>query len=280
MLDGAHLEHYAYSTGRVEPLAMHAHDEYQLAFSFDATGKYFYRHAEWDVPVRSFTIIHPGELHTPNQRTKIEEPSSYWMMYLDPARVQSLCEELAARTASPPFFSPRPFFDDDLARAYVTLFDNRPAARLEQDVGLLEFTECLVTRHAQTPTNPVGTLSTRREVLRARDFLLDNLAENVSLADLAQVANLSQHHLNRTFRRELGVPPQTYQTQMRVARARLLLAAGESPSQTAAAVGFYDQSHLNRHFKRIVGVTAGGYAQQIPESARSSYTNQARFSRL
>ena len=99
-------------------------------------------------------------------------------------------------------------------------------------------------------------------MLHARDFLVNNFTRDISLADLAHVADLSEYHLNRTFRRGICAAVK-YQTQMRVARLRMLLAASESPAQAAAPVGFYDQSHLNRGFKRLVGVTAGLYTQEM-----------------
>jgi AraC-like DNA-binding protein len=48
--------------------------------------------------------------------------------------------------------------------------------------------------------------------------------------------------------------------QMRVFRAKQLLAAGVPIAQAAFDTGFTDQSHLNRHFKRLVGITPGQYA--------------------
>jgi AraC-like DNA-binding protein len=58
----------------------------------------------------------------------------------------------------------------------------------------------------------------------------------------------------------VGVPPHAYQIQLRIARARHLLALGMPPSAVAAEVGFHDQSHFIRHFKRVLHVTPGEFA--------------------
>ena len=57
------------------------------------------------------------------------------------------------------------------------------------------------------------------------------------------------------FRARFGFTPHAYLTQVRVARARELLAAGAPIARVAFAVGFADQSHLTNRFKQWVGVT-------------------------
>jgi len=83
----------------------------------------------------------------------------------------------------------------------------------------------------------------------------------VPLAELAAVAGLSRFELTRTFRAQVGLPPHAFQLDLRVARARELLAAGEPPAGVAAACGFYDQAHLTRVFRRAVGVPPARYAR-------------------
>jgi len=68
------------------------------------------------------------------------------------------------------------------------------------------------------------------------------------------------YHLARTFRAEIGMPPSTYQRQLRVRRAVQQLRDGVPAARVAADCGFADQAHLTRHFKRLVGVTPGVFA--------------------
>jgi AraC-like DNA-binding protein len=98
-------------------------------------------------------------------------------------------------------------------------------------------------------------------VQRARDYLDQHYAENVTLDDLAAAASLSPFHLLRVFRRTVGLPPHAYLTGVRVRQARRLLLADLPIADVAAQTGFADQSHLSRHFKRIVGVPPGRYRQ-------------------
>lgn len=106
-------------------------------------------------------------------------------------------------------------------------------------------------------------------VRRAIEFLRANLDASVSIDDLAGAANLNTFSLCRAFRREVGLPPHAYLTQLRVLRAKELLRTGTRPSDVAPLVGLYDQSQLNRHFRRLVGTTPGrwqrerGYSKEL-----------------
>ena len=56
--------------------------------------------------------------------------------------------------------------------------------------------------------------------------------------------------------------PGEYVLELRVERARRLLARGESPAAAASEVGFHDQSHLTRAFRRFMSTTPGRYRQR------------------
>jgi AraC-like DNA-binding protein len=74
---------------------------------------------------------------------------------------------------------------------------------------------------------------------------------------------MSAYHLSRVFRRRVGLPPHAYQTQVRIAHAKHLIAAGVPIPQAAQQVGFFDQSHLAYHFRRLLGYTPGAYLRGL-----------------
>jgi transcriptional regulator GlxA family with amidase domain len=114
-------------------------------------------------------------------------------------------------------------------------------------------------------------------VRRVREYLHDNCSDNVSLDELAAIANLSPFHLNRVFRMEIGLPPHAYQTQLRVMRSRALLARGMAIDSVAVEVGFFDQSHLTNRFNRYLGYTPRAYQASV---CRGEHSHSAERSAL
>jgi transcriptional regulator GlxA family with amidase domain len=117
--------------------------------------------------------------------------------------------------------------------------------------------------HLAPGPGPRRTRPEHAAVRRARMYLEERWAEPVALAELAAVAGLSRFELARTFRAQVGLPPHAFQLDLRVARARSLLATGEPPAAVAVECGFFDQAHLGRVFKRAVGVPPARYAAGV-----------------
>ncbi|HXG47501.1 MAG TPA: AraC family transcriptional regulator, partial [Methylomirabilota bacterium] len=96
----------------------------------------------------------------------------------------------------------------------------------------------------------------RQQLRRATEFIAENLAQNVSLGQIAAAAGLSAFHFARLFKKSTGMAPHQYVIRCRVERARQLMLANQSTmADIAHQVGFCDQSHLTTHFKRVFGVT-------------------------
>jgi AraC family transcriptional regulator len=117
--------------------------------------------------------------------------------------------------------------------------------------------------HLPTSAERLAQLLQRRAI----DYIHTHLAEEITLAQLAALTNLSPHHFARQFKQAIGLAPHQYLIHARVERAKELLAHTTYPGEVIAAmVGFVDQSHLARHFKRIVGVPPKAFRQQCQHS--------------
>jgi AraC-like DNA-binding protein len=79
----------------------------------------------------------------------------------------------------------------------------------------------------------------------------------------ADAAGIDQFRLIRAFRQHVGMSPYEWLTQLRIQRAKTLLAAGHTATDVAQQLGYFDQSQLHRHFRRIVGTTPGAYAREL-----------------
>lgn len=235
--------------------ARHMHEGYAIGVIDAGIEEFTYQGALHQAAANQIVIVHPGEVHTGHAGGP--DGWKYRMFYPAAALLQG---ELSR---SMPYF-PQPVVRDRalaeaLRRLHLAL--ESAESRLECDSQFLWTFAQLVARHAEQPPAPVRVGMENRAVQQALDYLNAHAADSVSLADLASVAQLKPLRLLRLFQRAVGLPPHCYLMQLRVERAKTLLASGLPIVQVALDSGFADQSHLNRQFKRRVGVTPGQYRQ-------------------
>jgi AraC family transcriptional regulator len=99
---------------------------------------------------------------------------------------------------------------------------------------------------------------------RVIEFMQEHLAEDVSLAELAELVRLSPYHFVRSFKQSFGQPPQRYWTGRRIERAKELLANPNTRITTIAFdVGFSGSSSFSSTFHRITGQTPSAYRRSL-----------------
>lgn len=133
----------------------------------------------------------------------------------------------------------------------------RPGDRLERQVALAELVDAVLLGDARDAEANQGV----RAVDRAVDYLEAMIEHQPSLDDIARAAGANRFVLVRHFRHKLGITPYAYLLQLRVGRARRLLARGVSAVEVAWRAGFADQAHMSRHFKRVFGLSPVHYAR-------------------
>ncbi|BEP52658.1 MULTISPECIES: AraC family transcriptional regulator [Variovorax] len=95
---------------------------------------------------------------------------------------------------------------------------------------------------------------------KAIDYIRDNYAEALSLAEVGAIAGMRENAFSRSFRRATGQTFTDFVNGLRVARAcRLLASTRQQVSSICYEVGFNNISNFNRHFRRIQGMTPGEF---------------------
>src|SRR4029077_14404580 len=106
---------------------------------------------------------------------------------------------------------------------------------------------------------------------RVLAYIDEHLAEDITVADLANVACLSIFHFTRAFAATMGVPPHRYVSQRRLESAKAMIATGSSLSEIAFNCQFSSQTSFARAFRRATGMTPGKYRRtlRLHKGARS-----------
>jgi AraC family transcriptional regulator len=114
--------------------------------------------------------------------------------------------------------------------------------------------------HVLRPTPAAEARIDDARLRRAVALVEERLAEDLSVADLARAAAMSEFHFSRAFRAATGLSPVQYVIAARMDRARVLLrTTRQSVAEIAWAVGYADQSRFGAHFKRAAGTTPAAF---------------------
>jgi AraC-like DNA-binding protein len=226
---------------------------------------------------RERRLVGPGSLvawdpSAPHSGVAVE--GGLWFSRLIVVEAQGL-EELAGGDSSQmgePVF-PEPIVSDPeliagFRRMHAAL--DGPGTRLETDELLATWLRLVIERRSASRHRGRPRLGERddRALTLARDYIGEHFDRNISLEQLASVAQIGKFRLIRLFRERTGLPPHAFLVAHRIRAARRLLEQGETAAQAAAATGFADQSHLHRHFSRTLGITPGAYRDRFQAEAR------------
>jgi len=238
---------------------LHLHEDFEIAWK---------PHASWNLTTRGVVhtitsdrvLITPPD--TPHRPSSTEIGSSKYIgLRFQPEYVFRIAAEMSVGRhtflASTVMAIEDEKFRAQLYRLYCGLLGNA-VTRLQQDGLIHQFVIdmlCHLKQSFDLPDYGKETLIVRQ----VKSYIHDHYQEQISLEQLAHLANMSAFHLNRVFGLQAGIPPHGYQLQIRISRAKLLLRQGYSISDVALQTGFTSQSHFGIYFKRLVSVTPKQY---------------------
>jgi AraC family transcriptional regulator len=166
-----------------------------------------------------------------------------------------------------PEISPRLFFFDqaiwDTAlKLKAEVGNSDPSSRQYVEALSLELMHELnrLERATLKTVRPLRGGLPARQQKRLAEFIDEHLAEDISLATLAGLADLSLYHFARAFRQSFGIPPHRYHMERRMERAKSLLRRSAfSVTQIGSQIGFRETSSFTRAYRKFAGVTPSKY---------------------
>jgi AraC family transcriptional regulator len=144
------------------------------------------------------------------------------------------------------------------------LEDGSPAGSIYGESLANSLAVYLLNRYATRRIKPVaykGGLPGCR-LKRVLDFIGDNLAENISLSQLAAIADMSPHYFSQLFKQSTGRAPHQYVLLKRIERAKERLCnRRRSVIDAALDAGFQNPSHFARVFQHFEGTTPSRFRE-------------------
>lgn len=231
----------------------HLHEEWQFGIAEHPSKLSLGAFRRRDVQEDDITVVPPFEVHS--EEGERGAAARWRMLYVPPTTVRRLAGDRLVRVVTPVVR------DRTAARALRVLLCESADGLVTGEEFQRRVTEWLAQFMGQH-ASPAPPRVRVPPVERARSYLQDRPTQSVTFREIGAVAGVTVNYLVRSFSKEVGLPPQTYHAQVRLARARRLLAEGRPASWVAYECKFSDQAHLTRRFKEYHGVTPGAFQSQ------------------
>lgn len=153
-------------------------------------------------------------------------------------------------------------FEKYLHKIYAQFQQNDPAREALLNNYLVNIlTELLIGRDSASPGSQTGGI-----IEDSIAYINENLAQELSLDDLAAQASLSPFYFSRLFKKETGFSPHQYVIAARINNAKFLLhSTNDSVKSICFTVGFTSESSFCTAFKKETGLTPTDYRNQVHE---------------
>jgi AraC family transcriptional regulator len=104
----------------------------------------------------------------------------------------------------------------------------------------------------------------KESIIKAREYIENNWAEEFSIEKIAKAVNLSPYHFSRIFKKDLGVTPYNYYLDIKIEKIKEMLSnTNLSISEVFSLCGVNYHGSYARLFKNKVGFTPSQYRKTI-----------------
>jgi AraC family transcriptional regulator len=139
-----------------------------------------------------------------------------------------------------------------------------PAARMYVESAAVVLAQRLMSL-AQRPLSAAPRPGLAPSILRrAKEFLHDEMARNPGLTEVSAVVGMNVDHFSRMFKRSTGLAPHQYLGNLRLDRAKRMLAQGRAPIiEIAYEIGYANPSQFSEFFRKRTGLSPTEFRRKV-----------------
>lgn len=142
---------------------------------------------------------------------------------------------------------------------------HRGGKRTSEELAINLLERLLIRCHEERPDSQTQPIDAR--IQSACQFITNNLAKDLTLAEIATQVCLSPSRLTHLFREQVGVNIVRWREDQRIILAKHLLLSTTTPVSTIAGrVGYDDQLYFSRVFRKRVGVSPTEFRSSSEEA--------------
>ncbi len=197
------------------------------------------------------------------------QESPFALLFLEPDYLIQIAHEsiTADRVELIPHHAMLDPFIDQIGRSLIAELESNPlGSRLFADSLTIALSIHLLRHYSdwQRPLREDTGGLPQRKLQQVIAYIDDHLAEDLSIAAIADELEMSRYYFSRLFKQSMGVSPYQHVMRQRIKRAEYLLrTTALSVAAIAEQVGFSNQNQLAIQFRKFTGTTPSNYRKQL-----------------
>ena len=218
---------------------------------------------------QSFIIASGEQVKIDFPDANLNTPTSCLTIEIDQQKIKEVAEKMRLEQA---FYSEQsatlqlknnPFTQQLYQRLVATFSEDNQDREVLIDLGISELlvrmlqdkSRRLILQHCSQQFGHNGLQS-------AVQFIQHNLTTDITIEMLCKIACMGRSKLYVEFKRQLGLTPQVYIVEQKLAAAATKLKQGKTATQVCYEFGFSDLSYFSRRFKASFGISPRRYQTQ------------------
>lgn len=254
----------SFNNAKGDVYAPHRHDLYEVFWISEGEGTIWVDFQPYEIKPPMLVFIAPGQVHS----WKLTAPfAGYILLFTNDFFAARSADASTHPLGDPLFESPGPGpalsvlreRAPDFSRLFTKLETEFETSLQDQDVALHAYLRLLLIEAKRlTEKLPGGSHKDESAALLTKKFLQlveRNFLAIVSVADYAEMLNVTPNHLIETTKRTLGKPAgRIIRERVLLEAKRLLCYSSLSASDIAYHLSFEDPSYFSRFFRKYTGM--------------------------
>ncbi|WP_165452531.1 AraC family transcriptional regulator [Paenibacillus thalictri] len=237
---------------------------------------------EYELNEGEIAVIQPGVLFTTHTFGECIVPNTHLDFFYNTSRAHSFVTSPGQTDLSPHAHLMQPRLNDfpdihipvkfvpenpDLFRStLLQMIEHHKSVDLRDTIKLQQLAMDLLLQLLGTGKKALSENDAEQQLIqKMKAYLASNLSSPVSVKNMAKHAGYSESYFNMMFTKMLGMTPHAYLLNLRLERAKELLAYPTKFENIAEYCGFADAAHFSKAFKKKYGCSPREYRSRLQE---------------
>lgn len=233
--------------------------DYCVQYVIKGKGDYFTNNRLYSLQRGSLWLLPKDQYHyyTSNK----DDPYEYYWIHINGSGAEEFLNKIGLSESNPVIQN---LCDPNIERQFNKLIEVSKSNSPNEHLVLSSLHSLLYEiENSCSQQEVVGIVQNEKDIDDIIAYIKENYQKNVSLDDLAIVANLDKEYMIRKFKLKTGLSPIQFLIQYRISKSCILLNSDMPLKAIASTCGFNNLTNYFKRFKKFIGITPNQFRESL-----------------